>query len=703
MHKKIQNISDFFTLAICYFYLSYYFPGEYIFLDTVVTGGDTASHHASVDFLKNYLLPNNKIIGWYPGNYGGFPLFIYYFPFLFFLAALIGNFIPLTIALKIITIIGPLLLPICTYLMLRICKFSFPGPALGTIGSILFLVNSSNSMWGGNIYSTFAGEFSYEFSFALTFLFLAVLFRLFCLEESTNNKQLTIVAIILIWTIGLTHGFTLIICALSSLYFLLTKKNFTRNIATLFIIFGIGSSLFAFWFLPLFLNLPYTTQFEISWNFQSWKEYAPIILLPTAFLFILYSLTSLLPQKSKIQILSIEERKALLFIWFICLCCGAAYFLSRNGYLKLPDIRFIPFVQYLTATWGAAFIAKLFPKNKFNALLPLLILEGSLHWIDKNPSDAIYWAKWNYQGYENAPAWGIFKETNNFLKGSFSDPRVVFEHHENNNSFGSTRAFENLPYFAKRSTLEGLYFQSSLLSPFVFYLQSLYSYMYSCPFPNYQCSSLNLNRAYDYLKLFNVNQIIAYTNQVKEELNSLPEKYTKQTNILNSSYEIWQLKEQSSYVEVINSDLEFIQANNFRETFYQWMKSYTKDSKFLYTKPQAFSFFYGLNKLPEKINKTKADIDISKCSTKEKIENERIIFKTNCPNIPHLIKFAYNPGWKAEGAIGPYLISPAFMMVIPTQEEVILSYDNSFIENIGLLISFIGSTLLLGYIFKKTT
>lgn len=99
------------------------------------------------------------------------------------------------------------------------------------------------------------------------------------------------------------------------------------------------------------------------------------------------------------------------------------------------------------------------------------------HWL---PSD---WIKWNYQGYQNAPDWQTFNQINNFLKGSFSDPRVVSEHSDNTNKMGSTRAFENLPLFANRATLEGVYFQSSLLSPFVFYLQSLYSAQKILSFP----------------------------------------------------------------------------------------------------------------------------------------------------------------------------------------------------------------------------
>ena len=56
------------------------------------------------------------------------------------------------------------------------------------------------------------------------------------------------------------------------------------------------------------------------------------------------------------------------------------------------------------------------------------------------------------------------------------------------------RAFENLPLFSGRSTLEGLYMQGSPTAPFVFYIQSEVSTTPSCPFPDWGCARFNLDR-----------------------------------------------------------------------------------------------------------------------------------------------------------------------------------------------------------------
>jgi hypothetical protein len=102
------------------------------------------------------------------------------------------------------------------------------------------------------------------------------------------------------------------------------------------------------------------------------------------------------------------------------------------------------------------------------------------------------WIPWNYTGFESKRLWPAFSRVNDFLKGAANDPRVVYEHSPIHNGAGTTRAFESLPLFSGRSTLEGLYMQSSISAPFVFYIQSEISQKSSRPFPQYRYSNVNL-------------------------------------------------------------------------------------------------------------------------------------------------------------------------------------------------------------------
>ncbi|MBF0287086.1 MAG: hypothetical protein HQM14_04650 [SAR324 cluster bacterium] len=700
LRKHLNFLVDALLFILIYLYLFQYFPFQYLFLDTVITGGDTGSHYKTAAYLKEVLLPQGKIIGWYPGNYGGFPLFIMYFPLLYLIAVWMSYGMPLTISFKIITIIGPVVLPLCTYYMLKLCRFRFPGPGLAACGSLLFLLNTSNSMWGGNLYSTLAGEFSYAISFSLTFVFLGAMYRLIQQivdQEQQMNWKLLCLTIFLLMLIGTSHGFTLIICCLSVLYFLLWPPYFLRKVLLLSTVFGVGGLLFAGWFVQLYLNMPYTTAFNILWTFSSIWEIIPKILIPPMVLFLMYSIYAVIPAASRWQLLANDERKVIPFLWFIILLSVLCYFGSET--LKLPDIRFIPFVHFLATTWGLAFLGILFRNAFVSRMVPFIIFCGCVLWMSYFRTDVKYWTYWNFRGFENAPRWEAFRTINTFLLGNAEDPRVAYEHNKVNNGMGTVRALESLPYFAGRSTLEGLYFQSSLLTPYVFYTQSLYSKEISCPFPDYPCSRFDLTRALDYLQLLNVGQLVLVSKEAKSEARKRPAAFLLQKKVHYSPYEIWKLRHETGYVQILKEEPTFTDPEKFRHIFYHWFRNYNKNVKFLYTLPDAYRSFYGMNEIPlpampEKEN-VQGKMNVTDCKVTEEVHYEAIRFETNCPGKPHLLKVAYNPGWHVKGGHGPYLASPAFMLVYPTSNQVELFYDNVKPRQIGLTLTGIGIGLFL--------
>jgi hypothetical protein len=57
-----------------------------------------------------------------------------------------------------------------------------------------------------------------------------------------------------------------------------------------------------------------------------------------------------------------------------------------------------------------------------------------------------------------------------------------------------------------------------------------------------------------------------------------------------------------------------------------------------------------------------------------RVEAEELRITTSRPGHPLLVKISYHPRWRAEGADGPYLVSPGLMLVVPCQSEVRLTY-----------------------------
>ncbi len=141
------------------------------------TGGDNGGHYAMPAFLRSGLLSHGQLTGWDPGWYDGFPLYTYYFVLPDLLAALASYAIPYAVAFKWVTVLGSVLLPVAAWAMGRLfgMRRGFPG-ALAAV-TLCYLFDYTFTIYGGNLFSTLAGEYAYSLSIALALLFLGLMAR----------------------------------------------------------------------------------------------------------------------------------------------------------------------------------------------------------------------------------------------------------------------------------------------------------------------------------------------------------------------------------------------------------------------------------------------------------------------------------------------------------------------------------------------
>lgn len=678
--KSFEKIVEILTFVSIYLFLFYYFKPEYLLLKTITAGGDTASHFYPAHFLKEYLLPKGKIIGWCPGWYAGFPLFQFYFPFLFVLSVLLSYLIPLEISFKIVTILGTFLLPITAFLCMKLMGFKFPIPIIAAIFTLPFLFNEGNSMWGGNIPSTLAGEFSYSFSLSLTILFIGSLY------SSIDKGKNLIKNSILLSIITISHVYTMLFSLATSIFFLIERnvKKLLHNVFYLFKVYFLGFSIIGFWLVPFVLKLEYTTPYNFTWiYFDAKKEILPNILVPFAFFASIGIFKSLK-----------DGERRILFLSFSILVSCILYFLSPH--IGVVDIRFLPFVQLVLVLIAAYTIGKFIENLKFSFLFVIFILIATLIWTNHNVTYIPFWIKWNYEGFENKPLWDVFRNINEFLKGSYKDTRVIFEHSNFHDQAGSPRAFESLPLFSGRSTYEGLYMQSSISSPFIFYFQTEISEVAPCPFPQWSpCTNYNSTKAARHLAMFNVEYIIVITDSVKDDLkrNDLYE-YVKSFG----PYEIYRLKiNPNKYVTVPNYHPVLFKTKDWKVSSYEWFKrEELLDVPLVFTDDSSV-FTLSSNSLS---NIPKVPLNNS-CNIEEEIEIEEIKFVTDCVGKPHIISISYFPNWKVEGAEKVYLVSPSFMLVIPKQNEVRLYYDKTWEDLLGEFLTCLGILVIVLIILSR--
>ncbi len=660
---------DFFVIIVLILFLLSYFKPNLLFMQTTTTGGDTASHYYSAYFMKTQLLPQGRMEGWTMGNYAGFPLFKFYFFLPFVLIALLGFIIPLEIAFKLVTVLGSFLLPVCAYVAMKSMRFRFPIPALASIFTIPFLFMEANSMWGGNIPSTLAGEFADSLSLALTVLFIGLLY----MEIEKNDRRNYLYLVVLLVLITFTHIYTLLLAVLSSSFFLLKKdsKVLFRNLSFLFKIYVVSFLLVGFWTIPMVWRLSYTTPFAVVWNIEGIKEAFPPILAPFYVMAILGGFRAMRKGDERID-----------YLIFTILAAYILYVFSP--WLDIVDIRFVPFIQFFPVLIAAYGFGELTAWLREQRLLPLIALVATIIWVNHNVSFIPTWIDWNYQGFEKKTAWADYNGVNQFLRGVEGDPRVVFEHSPLHNSAGSTRAFESLPLFSGRNTLEGLYMQSSISAPFVFYIQSQISKVASCPFPQWPCTTLNPAAAVKRLELFNVKHVVARSDEVKKALKD-DLNYKLITSF--GSYDIFELDStQSGYVIVPGYEPVLISNERWKEVSYLWFMNQNQlDVPLVFGERDDGK---SLNNLP----RTPISND---CQVNEKVSHNEISFQTSCPGAPHIIRISYFPNWKVDGAEGIYLSAPSFMLVYPSSKNVRIYYGWTFIDYLGLLLTFLGVISIL--------
>jgi len=695
--KYHETIVEFIVLISIFLFLLSYFKPELILSPTHISAGDTVGHYYPMYYLNKVLLPEGEIIGWCPNWFLGYPMFQFYFPLTFLIGALLGYIIPLPVAFKIITILGTFLLPICTFFSFRLMKFKFPLPLIGAIFTLPFLFLENYSMWGGNIPSTLAGEFSYSFSLSLSILLIGGLYR------GIKEKKYIVPNSILFALVTLSHVFPAMFVVGASLFFLLNRKKFKSNILYLSKVFLLGLMLCGFWFFPMVTKSEYTVPHlwfppeslskMIEWLFPEEKgKFIPLKLFLG-----LAILGSIIGYKKK------DER--VYYFIFSMVVATTGFLISPilntfniQLFRHFQFVKFIPiFYLFLFLLSSYVFTVLLNIRGKW--LLPIILLIVTVFFINKGITYIPYWINWNYSGYEAKKLWNAYKDANEFLS-KLPKGRVVFEYdpHKYDSGLGSSRATETIPVFSGKPITEGTHFQSAFNGPYIYYAHCEYSNGCSCLFgpETHGCPSFNLTSATIHLELFNVKYLFVSSDKLKNALRNNP-NYRMLHN--SGAFEIWELKTHNgSYVTLPRYEPVLIRSKNWREISYLWFKNPEYDdiplvfsrgekideSKFKYI----FETIDDLSKLPR--DKIESD-----CYIKETIKRKEIYINTSCIGKPLLIKISYFPNWKVEGADKIYLVSPGFMLIFPEKENVKLYYGWTFSDIFGLLATIIGILIVL--------
>ena len=688
-----KHIVDIAVLGFLFFFLLSYFKPSLLLSSSITTGGDTGSHYYTAQYVKDVLLPEGKISGWCQGNLAGFPILQNYFPLPFFLMAALSWIIPLQVSFKLVTVLGIFLLPVCTYLLFRFLRQPFPVPAIGAVFSLPFLFMEGNSMWGGNIPSTLAGTFCYSLGFAFAILWVGLLYR-----TITEQRGFVPPAILLAAT-GLCHGYTLLFAVFASSFFLFTKRHFADNLKILLKIHVTAFMLMGFWLIPLMAFLPYTTRFSIYWIFFNWgqilREIFPVIIFPFIGLSLFGGLWFIV---KNVRMPHTINPMPWVYIAYLVLCGLALYLIGYR--IGVVDIRFLPFFQFFFIVGGALLFSLLPADTKAGTVLACLVLVSTCLWVDSRETFIGDWIKSNYAGFEKKRLWKPFSEVNEYLKGTPQDPRVVYEHSMLHEGAGTVRAFENLPLFSGRSTLEGVYIQASLPVPFIFYIQSEISQKPSTPIPDYCYSRFDPDKGSEHLRLFNVRDIVVVEPETKGALKRSP---LYQFQFGAGPYEVYKLLTNTNrYVEPVRNRPVLISKGDWRRIFYKWFRLGDLSIPMVYKEnpeEKDGNRFSPIKEIDVR-NLPKTPLE-NTVPLKETIKEDEILIDGAAIGKPLLIKISFHPNWHVEGADEIYLASPGFMLIYPAASRVRLFYGKTWPDYVGTALTFLAVFILLIFRFCR--
>ncbi len=731
-----------------------------IFTATTPTGGDMGAHVFGPAYLRDNLLPEGRILGWSNDWFAGFPAFYFYFPLPSLTIVAFDLLLPYGVAFKLVTVLGLLALPPAIYFHTRAMRLNRHVALIAAGAGVVFAFLESFSIYGGNVASTLAGEFSYSWSFALSLVFLGLLMK--AVRDDRRYAKWAALALALT---ALSHVLTTIVVVFASLFVLAWKKGFWRTLT----VWVWGFAIAAFWALPLLARIGLTS--DMAWTpLTRWEEVFPVelwLLLPiaipgaiwairktsraapmigaTLLPVIYYPLPTVLPDLFP-EIFDGTRWKLwngrLLPYWyfgvafFAAIGFGAAVvWMSRRLPGRVPKLwASLVFVVAFAVAAGLIADSTEFPRWAWGivAVVGIGVVAASLlapamintrNFLTTTAVAIVVlgatagvtfidgWSRWNYEGYEAKEPWPEYESLMVALD-RLPDGRVMWENNSGLNKYGTPMSPMLIPYWTEGSqkSMEGLFFESSLTTPFHFINHSEMSFKSSNPIPGLKYHSFDMERGLEHMDVYGVDYYVSFTPEAAEkaldiddfELITTTEPFkifrlpdtqlVEAATHLPAVYEVPDgslFRSLTGSTSVTGADGEPLPS--FHEMALEWYEDIDEMDRWVVADgPAEWPRIESIEERPD----TEIDVPEDPVSNIV-VEDHRISFTTEAVGVPHVVKISYFPNWTATGADGPWRATPSLMVVVPTGNEVVIEFEDTWAESSGQILTIVGGAALI--------
>jgi hypothetical protein len=326
------------------------------------------------------------------------------------------------------------------------------------------------------------------------------------------------------------------------------------------------------------------------------------------------------------------------------------------------------------------------------------------------------WARWNYTGYENKPAYPEYYDLVATMQRvgheqgcgramwEYDDPRLE--------RYGTPMAPMLLSLWTDGciGSMEGLYFESSTTTPFHFINQDELSTKCSCAQRNLPYRGFDISLGIKHMQLLGVRYYLASTNQAVEAAAAHPEL---REIAFTSAWHVYEVADSALVVSLANEPAVVTTHNAGLDWTYGTSDPHTapKDDQgraiqangpamSWYLDPARWNVFLSASGPSSwarvKDGETPPTRPVDPATvTGIATGTDTIDFDVDRIGTPVLVKASYFPNWKVDGAQGPFRVTPNLMVVVPTSTHVHLHYGNTGVEYIAYLLTLLGAALAI--------
>ncbi len=360
--------------------------------------------------------------------------------------------------------------------------------------------------------------------------------------------------------------------------------------------------------------------------------------------------------------------------------------------------------------------------------------DGVYRWGPFASSDSnlgSYWVEYNFEGYErrdptadgggSSEYWDLV-ETMDRIGRSHGCGAALWEYEAGRlGSYGTPMAPMLLPYWTDRciGSMEGLYFEASATVPYHFLMQSELSAAPSRAQRDLPYSGLDVAAGVEHLRLMGVRYYMAFSQDAVSQARTA----AGLTEIGSTSLGPWVVFQVSDSTPVAGLDRLPVVVEDLDDSGEEWLEASV--GAFLAAgqgapllaadgpghwprmtlpdvrpSPQDDPAGTVDGELGRQEVMRRLSAVLPAAAPVENIEpaevsslvrrDHSISFSVDRVGAPVVVRTSYFPNWSVSGAHGPYRVTPNFMVVVPTDTDVRLTYGRSGVEWFSTAVTLLG-------------